>query len=99
MQQGDARPDHQLGARQAHGQVAEVLDAEGRGELAVVHGQADFFVSLAAGDLVWHGVSISVSSGNGERDKEVICSQGDSSRLSALPPGRAACPVDQGQHQ
>ncbi len=55
VEEGDAGADDELGAREAHGQVAEVLDAEGRWELGVVEREADLLPGFAAGDVVWVG--------------------------------------------
>lgn len=52
VQEGDAGAHGELGLREAAGQAAEGLDAEGPGDLGVVHGQADFFPGFAAGDLI-----------------------------------------------
>jgi hypothetical protein len=65
-----------------------VFDAEGRRELAVVEGEPDLFPGFAAGDLVCEVRFVrELRWGGGEGGVQVV-----SSRVSALPPGRAAWP-------
>lgn len=51
MKKSNAGADDELGSRQVHGKVTEVLDAERRRDFAVIRRKADFLPSLAAGDL------------------------------------------------
>jgi hypothetical protein len=51
VQQGHAGAHDELCPRETRRQLAEVLDVEGRGQLVVDVGEADFLVGLAAGCL------------------------------------------------
>jgi hypothetical protein len=73
VQKRDAGPHDELGAREVHGEVAEVFDAEGRRELAVVEGEPDFFPGLAAGDLVCDAMFVRELRCGGEEKGEGVC--------------------------
>ena len=128
MEKGDDGADDELRPREAVGEGAQLLDAEGLGEGGVVQGQADLFPGFSAGDLVWTrplamlertGGTLStrssaVLSGRPEDQRRVSSTSwptrqhrpegsrdtssgdhnlhGDSSSVSALPPGKAAWP-------
>jgi hypothetical protein len=51
MQEGDTWAHHELGLGEAKGQLADVLDAEGWRQFAVIEREADFLVGFAPGDL------------------------------------------------
>lgn len=86
MEEGDDGADDELGAGEVGGEVAEVFDCEGWGEVGVVEGEADFLVGFAAGDLVFSQWSVVVQ--GGETMGEWL--QGVSWMVSAFPPGNAA---------
>lgn len=51
MQECDAGSDGELGFGEVEGELADVLYAEGGGDLGVVHWEANFFVGFSPADL------------------------------------------------